>query len=139
MENISSWFNRRDSSRKSERMNYWKNIFREAWRGLSGTPTGSREKPLEMFNNTLQNQSKFPDIHTELKELIGNNSFKLFSNTILYVDFANRVLISPTEHTLVIKVCVRKRNEIGFISWKIKIYIETIESLARNKLKTQQL
>lgn len=49
------------------------------------------------------------------------------SNTILYVDFANRVLISPTEHTLVIKVCVRKKNEIGFISWKIKIYIETIE------------
>lgn len=133
MENISSWFNRRDSSRKSERTNHWKNIFREAWHGLSGTPTGSGEKPLEKFNNTLQNQSKFPDIHTELKELIGNNSFKLFSNTILYVDFANRVLISPTEPILVIKVCVRKKNEIGFISWKIKIYIETIESLGRNK------
>lgn len=68
---------------------------------------------------------------------MGSNSVKLFSNTSLYADFANGVSISATEHTLVVKVCVKKRNAIRYISWKYEIYIKIIETLARNKLKTQ--
>lgn len=68
---------------------------------------------------------------------MGSNSVKLFSNTFLYSDFANGVLISLTEPTVVVKVCVKKMNAIGFISWKYEMYIKIIETLVRNKVKTQ--
>lgn len=41
---------------------------------------------------------------------MGNNSFKLsFKNTFLNADFASGVLIPPADHTLLIKVCIKKK------------------------------